>query len=183
MLVTPTGLPDLFVLQPQRFNDVRGFFCESYNKERLAEAGIFIDFVQDNLSFSASVWTLRGLHFQREPFAQAKLVSVIRGGALDVVVDLRRNSPCFGRHLAIELNAAEGQQLFIPVGFAHGFLTLEPNTLFAYKVSNYYSPEHDAGIRFNDTQLGIDWGVPPDLIRTSDKDKKLPTFNPKTDYF
>jgi dTDP-4-dehydrorhamnose 3,5-epimerase len=183
MHVIPTSFSGVFVLKPRRFEDWRGFFSESYNKKRLAEAGIAIDFVQDNLSLSEPVRTLRGLHFQREPFAQAKLVSVIQGAALDVVVDLRRSSPSFGQHIAIELSASEGNQLFIPVGFAHGFLTLEPNTLFVYKVSNYYSLEHYGGIRFDDAQIGIDWGCPPESIVTSDRDRDWPPFDPSTDYF
>jgi dTDP-4-dehydrorhamnose 3,5-epimerase len=183
MEVTPTLLPGVLILRPDRFPDARGFFSESYNKRRLARAGVDIDFVQDNIAYCRPRLTLRGLHFQKEPFAQAKLVSVVKGTALDVVVDLKRSSPSFGRHFAIELSAAKGNQLFIPVGFAHGFMTLKPDTLFAYKVSNYYSVEHDTGIRFDDALLGIDWGPDPDLIVTSGKDRQLPPFDPKAAYF
>ena len=122
-----------------------------------------VDFVQDNVSLSRPVGTLRGLHFQKEPFAQVKLVSVMQGAARDVVVDIRHSSPTFGRHFSVLLSAEEGNQIFIPAGFAHGFLTLEPDTMLSYKVSNYYSPEHDSGIRFDDPRLGIDWGFDPAL--------------------
>jgi dTDP-4-dehydrorhamnose 3,5-epimerase len=126
---------------------------------------------------------MRGLHFQKEPWAQAKLITVLRGAILDVIVDLRRNSPCFGRHFALKLSAAEGNQLFIPIGFAHGFLTLEPDTLLTYKVSNFYSPDHDTVIRFDDARLNIDWGVDPRSLVISDKDRNLPAFNPSADCF
>lgn len=181
--ITPTPLPGLLILRPTRFEDRRGYFSESYNKRQLEAAGITLEFVQDNISFSNAPLTLRGLHFQNEPCAQAKLVSIVKGAVLDVVVDLRRSSPCFGRHFAVELSAAESIQLFVPVGFAHGFLTLEPDTLFTYKASNYYSPEHDAGIRFDDDRLGIDWGVDPNTVLTSGKDRQLPPFDPKAAYF
>jgi dTDP-4-dehydrorhamnose 3,5-epimerase len=181
--VASTPLPGLLILKPRRLEDVRGFFCESYNKRRLAEIGVDTDFVQDNLSFSPSVGTLRGLHFQREPFAQTKLVSVLRGAALDVAVDLRRNSKTFGRHFSLVLNATEGNQLLIPAGFAHGFATLEPETLFAYKASNYYSPMHDTGIRFDDPQLAIDWSKAGDALTASKRDRTLPFFNPQAEYF
>ena len=183
MHIAPTPLPGVLLLKPERFYDPRGFFVESYHRARLAETGIGVDFVQDNLSFSKRALTLRGLHFQREPFAQAKLVSVITGAGLDIVVDLRRNSPHFGQHLAKQLRADEGNQLFIPVGFAHGFLSVEADTLLAYKVSNYYSPEHDAGIRFDDPKLAIDWGFCPDELLISDKDRRLPYFDPGNAYF
>jgi dTDP-4-dehydrorhamnose 3,5-epimerase len=171
------------MLKPKRHSDNRGFFSETFNRRRLQEAGIVVEFVQDNLSFSEAAYTLRGLHFQSGDSAQAKLVSVVKGSALDLVVDLRRSSPCFGRHLKVKLCASEGDQLLVPVGFAHGFLTLEPETLFTYKVSNYYSPSHDTGIRFDDRLLGIDWGVAPEVIVTSSKDADLPSFDPTTEYF
>jgi dTDP-4-dehydrorhamnose 3,5-epimerase len=183
MEVKAASIPGILILKPKRFVDARGFFSESYNKRTLAQAGIDIAFVQDNLSFSGTPLTLRGLHFQREPFPQAKLVSVLQGAVLDVVVDLRRSSEFFGRHFSIELSAAEGNQLFIPTGFAHGFLTLGQNTLFAYKASSFYSHECDVGIRFDDARLAIDWGVGLDLIVTSEKDKGLPGFDPDMDYF
>jgi dTDP-4-dehydrorhamnose 3,5-epimerase len=183
MDVTLTPLKDVLVLKPKRLQDNRGFFSETYSKRRLADAGLNVDFVQDNVSVSAVPGTLRGLHFQKEPFAQAKLVSVMQGVARDVVVDLRQSSSTFGRHFSILLSAEEGNQIYVPIGFAHGFLTLEPDTMLSYKVSNYYSPEHDSGIRFDDPCLGIDWGFDPASIITSDKDKRLPLFDSKTCYF
>lgn len=183
MDVVLTPLPGLLVLKPYRIEDARGFLCETYHKRRLAEAGIDTDFVQDNLSLSKPSGTLRGLHFQRPPMAQAKLVSVLKGAALDVVVDLRRSSATFGRHFAIELSEQAGLQLFVPPGFAHGFVTAKPDTLFAYKASNYYSPGHDSGIRFDDPLLAIDWGQSPDALLLSERDRALPRFDPSEDYF
>lgn len=183
MQIALTCLPGTFLLKPKRLRDPRGFFTEIYNKRRLAEAGITIDFVQDNLSLSEAKHTLRGIHFQKEPFAQAKLVSVAAGAVLDVVVDLRKTSPSFGKHFAVRLSAEEGNQLFVPAGLGHAYLTLEPNTLFFYKVSAFYSPEHDCGIRSDDADLNIDWGVPPREIYVSEKDRHLPFFNPDETYF
>lgn len=183
MDIIQTPLLGLIILKPKRFQDCRGFFCEAYSKRRLAEAGIDVDFVQDNLSVSEIRGTLRGLHFQKNPRAQVKLVSAIKGAARDVVVDLRQRSPSFGKNFSVVISAEEGNQIFVPVGFAHGFLTLEPDTMLSYKVSNYYSPEHDFGIRFDDPRLGIDWGFDPASIITSDKDQQLPLFDPKTCYF
>ncbi len=183
MDVATTPLPGLLILRSKRIEDGRGFFCEAYHKRRLAEAGIDTVFVQDNLSLSKPAGTLRGLHFQREPQAQAKLVGVLKGEARDFVVDLRRSSKTFGRHFSIVLGEAGGNQLFIPAGFAHGFLTLKPDTLFAYKVSNYYSPEHDTGIRFDDAGLGIEWGGAADTFLVSERDRALPAFDPKSEYF
>ena len=183
MDVTTTALPGVLILKPKRFHDPRGFFCEIYNRNRLAGADIGVDFVQDNVSVSTSRGTLRGLHFQKDPFAQAKLVSVMLGKALDVVVDLRRGSPTFGRHITAVLTADDGNQIFIPAGFAHGFLTLEPDTMLCYKVSAFYSPEHDAGIRFDDPRLGIDWKFDHASIVASDKDRQLPAFDPAETYF
>jgi dTDP-4-dehydrorhamnose 3,5-epimerase len=181
--ITTTPFSGLLILKPRRYSDNRGFFSETFNRCRLQRAGIDVEFVQDNLSFSKAVHTLRGLHFQSGNSAQAKLVSVVKGSALDVAVDLRRSSPCFGQHLKLKLSASEGNQLLVPVGFAHGFLTLEPETFFTYKVSNYYSPAHDAGIRFNDGLLDIEWGVAPEAIVTSSKDADLPSFDPTVEYF
>lgn len=183
MDVTTTPLLGVLVLKPKRFYDPRGYFSEIYNKRRLEEAGIEVAFVQDNVSVSKPRGTLRGLHYQREPVAQAKLVGVLAGSVRDVAVDLRRNSPTFGQHFSVLLSAEEGNQIFVPVGFAHAFLTLEPDTMIFYKVSNFYSPEHDAGIRFDDKLLGIDWGVDRAPIVTSDKDRQLPPFDPNTAYF
>ena len=183
MDVTATSLAGVLVLKPKRFEDHRGFFSETYSKRRLANVGIKVDFIQDNLSVSKRSGTLRGLHFQREPFAQAKLINAVQGAARDVVVDLRQSSSTFGQSISIVLSGNEGNQIFVPIGFAHGFLTLEPNTVVSYKVSNYYSAEHDAGIRFDDPLLNIDWSCDLSSIVTSDKDQTLPPFDPKASYF
>jgi dTDP-4-dehydrorhamnose 3,5-epimerase len=183
MDVTPTPLAGVVVLKPKRFLDARGFFSESYNRRELAEAGIDVDFVQDNVSMSRQPGTLRGLHFQREPWAQAKLVGVSKGAVRDVVVALRLSSPTFAKHFSILLTADEGNQIFIPAGFAHGFLTLEPDTLLSYKVSQHYSAEHDSGICFDDPFLGIDWDCDPASVVLSEKDEKLPLFDPTVRYF
>ncbi len=183
MDIVTTPLPGLMILKPRRIEDGRGFFCESYHKQRLADAGIDACFVQDNLSLSKPEGTLRGLHFQKTPLQQAKLVGVVNGEVRDVAVDLRRGSKTFGRHFSIVLSEAEGNQLFIPAGFAHGFVTLKPDTLFAYKVSSYYSPGQEAGIRFDDPLLGIDWGRAADTLVVSERDRELPGFDPKAEYF
>lgn len=163
------------LLTPSRFGDHRGYFSETYNRRRFAQAvGVDVDFVQDNHSLSAEVGTLRGLHFQRHPSAQGKLVRVTRGAVLDVIVDLRYGSPTFGQHIKVELSAANGAQLWVPVGFAHGFCTLLPDTEFLYKVTNYYSPVDDGGVLWNDPDLGIDWPVTADNAQLSDKDRVLP---------
>lgn len=177
MLVTATAIPDVKLVTPRRHGDSRGWFSETYNRRALAEQGIEVAFVQDNQSYSREAGVLRGLHFQLPPFAQAKLVRVLRGRVLDVAVDLRRRSPTFGRHVAVELSAEDGVQLFIPVGFAHGFLTLEAETEVFYKVSAHYAPEHDSGIRYDDPEIGISWPLPegrePIL---SPKDAALPSL-------
>ena len=183
MDVQATPLPDALILKPKRVRDSRGFFSESYSKRRLKDAGLDIDFVQDNIAYSGPRLTLRGLHFQTPPRAQAKLVSVVKGAVLDVIVDLRGSSSTFGAHFAVELSAGEGNQLFVPVGFAHGYLTLEPDTVVTYKVSDYYAPEREFGIRFDDPQLGIDWTADPSLIIISEKDRALPLFDANGEYF
>lgn len=183
MDVTTTPLSGVLVLKPKRFYDPRGYFSEIHNRRRLEGAGIHVDFVQDNISVSKPRGTLRGLHYQKAPFGQAKLVGVLKGAVRDVVVDLRHGSTTFGQHFSVLLSAEEGNQVFVPIGFAHGFVTLEPDTMIFYKVSHFYTPEHDAGIRFDDPLLGIDWGMDPAAIVTSDKDQKLPPFDPKADYF
>lgn len=161
------------LIRPRRIPDPRGYFVETWNSRAFAEAGIDVAFGQDNASFSAKRGTIRGLHFQKPPMAQAKLVRVVRGSIFDVAVDIRRASSTFGRHVAATLTAAGGEQLYIPVGFAHGFCTLEADTEVAYKISGFYSPEHDTGIAWNDPDLGIDWplGLEPTL---SVRDQKLP---------
>lgn len=159
---------------PTRHGDARGWFTESYNRRRLAEQGIDVDFVQDNHSFSARKGTLRGLHFQVSPEPQAKLVRCLAGAIWDVAVDVRAGSPTYGQWVAAELTAAGGEQLFVPVGFAHGFITLTDNAEVAYKASGYYAPACDAGIAWDDPDIAIAWplaGIEPQL---SDKDRKLP---------
>lgn len=174
MDVQATDIPDVIIITPKRFGDHRGFFSETYNTRTLAAAGIDADFVQDNQSLSAEKGTLRGLHFQRPPMAQDKLVRVTRGAVLDVAVDIRAGSPTFGRHVAVTLSAENWAQLWVPKGFAHGFITLEADTEVLYKVTDYYSPEHDAGIAWNDPALGIDWGIDDPVL--SDKDHDHPVL-------
>ena len=176
MDIIATAIPEVRIITPARHGDRRGFFCEVYNKRALAEAGIEIDFVQDNHAYSAARGTLRGLHIQAPPAAQTKLVRVARGAILDVVVDCRVGSPSFGRHVAIELSAAAGNQLLCPRGFAHGTLTLEPDTDVLYKVDAYYAPGLDKGVRFDDPDLAIAWPLPPEGLVLSDKDRQLPWF-------
>ncbi|GJE43434.1 dTDP-4-dehydrorhamnose 3,5-epimerase [Methylobacterium soli] len=176
MRVEATAIPDVKVVRPQRFGDDRGWFSETYRADRLEEAGVAAAFVQDNQSFSAPAGTVRGLHFQLAPAAQAKLVRVLAGAILDVAVDLRRASPTFGRHVALRLDAAGGEQLFVPAGFAHGFCTLEPDTMVAYKVDAYYSPEHDRALLWNDPALAIPWPVSPETAILSAKDSRAPTL-------
>jgi len=167
-----TGIPGLIIIEPNVFKDQRGYFLESFNQQEFESNIGKIDFVQDNESKS-TYGVLRGLHFQIPPFTQAKLVRCIYGRILDVVVDLRKDSPTFGQHLTIELSAEDKRQLFIPKGFAHGFAVLSAEAIFSYKVDNYYSPVHDSGIAWNEPQFGIDWKVPLDEIILSGKDKDL----------
>ena len=175
MQVERLEIPDVLVLTPQRFSDDRGFFVESYNADRLAAAGVTIRFVQDNLSLSRKVGTVRGLHFQHPPFAQAKLVSVVRGRIADVAVDVRRRSPTYGRHVIVELSADDGRQILVPEGFLHGFMTLEPDTLVSYKVNAYYAAEADGSVRWDDPDLAIDWPR-PGPVTLSPKDAAAPAF-------
>ncbi|TVR99181.1 MAG: dTDP-4-dehydrorhamnose 3,5-epimerase [Rhodospirillales bacterium] len=168
------GIPEIRVLTPKRHGDHRGFFSEVYNRQVLAAAGIDIDFVQDNHSLSIAKATVRGLHFQTPPFAQDKLVRVVRGAVFDVAVDLRRGSPTQGQHVSVILSADDWNQLLVPIGFAHGFMTLEPNTDVIYKVSNYYSSQHDKGLLWNDPELGIAWPMGADQAVLTDKDRGLP---------
>ena len=163
------SIPDVRLITPRRFGDHRGWFTETWSRRSLD-----IAFCQDNMSLSAEVGTIRGLHFQKPPHAQAKLVMVLQGAILDVAVDIRRASPTFGRHVAVELNAAAGNQLFIPRGFAHGFCTLEPGTQVMYKVDDFYAPETDAGIHWADPDLAINWPVRVDQAHLSPKDLGLP---------
>jgi dTDP-4-dehydrorhamnose 3,5-epimerase len=174
MLITALAIADVKLIVPKKFGDARGFFSETYSRSALAKTGIDVDFVQDNHSRSAKVGTVRGLHFQTPPFAQDKLVRVTRGRILDVAVDIRKNSPTFGRHVTAELSAENWAQLLVPVGFAHAFITLEPDTEVIYKVSNVYAPQNDAGILWNDADLGIAWPIAAPEVTLSDKDAKLP---------
>ncbi|MBM6582628.1 dTDP-4-dehydrorhamnose 3,5-epimerase [Microvirga sp. BT689] len=172
--IEPTALPDVKIVHTSVFADARGYFMETYNKQAFVAAGIEEEFVQDNFSLSVEAGTVRGLHFQIAPFAQAKLIRVGRGRILDVAVDLRRSSPTFGHHVAVELGAESGSQLLIPVGFAHGFCTLEPNTEVSYKVTANYSAPHDRGLAWNDPALEIDWPVEATRAILSEKDTKHP---------
>ncbi|MEA3474175.1 MAG: dTDP-4-dehydrorhamnose 3,5-epimerase [Pseudomonadota bacterium] len=164
------------LLRPRRFGDTRGWFMETYSEAVARAAGVYVRFVQDNQSFSASQGTVRGLHFQRPPHAQAKLVRCVRGSIMDYAVDVRRGSPTYGHHVAAKLTAEGGEQLFIPVGYAHGFVTMEPDVEIAYKVSGIYAPDCDGGIIWNDPTVGIDWPLPASGAVLSDKDKLLPTL-------
>ena len=158
MIVNETKIRGVVELVPQKFGDDRGFFVETWNARRLVAAGIDIEFVQDNLSFTSKAGTLRGLHLQRPPIAQAKLVRCVRGSVLDVAVDIRQGSPTYLNHVSIELSAKAGNQLFVPTGFLHGFITLEDDVEFAYKCSAYYDASSDVSIKFDDPAFGIDWG-------------------------
>jgi dTDP-4-dehydrorhamnose 3,5-epimerase len=173
MQIEETTLPGVLILTPQRFGDHRGFFSESWNRQRMADHGLEIDFVQDNHSLSAAVGTVRGLHFQTPPHAQAKLVRCGRGALWDVAVDIRRGSPTYGRYVGVDLTAENGRQLLIPAGFAHGFVTRAPDTEIIYKCSDYYAPECDRALRYDDPQVGIDWGLTGAPI-LSDKDTAAP---------
>ena len=164
--------PMLF--ETRRFADPRGVFSETYSRRDFAALGLAEEFVQDNWSLSERIGTVRGLHFQRRPHAQGKLVRALRGRILDVAVDIRRSSPTFGKHVSVELAAGDGRMLWVPAGFAHGFCTLEPNTEVAYKVTADYAPESDAGIAWDDPALGIDWPVAPEDALVSRKDALLP---------
>jgi dTDP-4-dehydrorhamnose 3,5-epimerase len=175
--VTPTAIPEVKLVRPARHGDARGWFSEIWHRERFAEAGIALDFVQDNLAHSATAGTLRGLHFQRPPGAQSKLVRVLAGRIFDVAVDLRPNSPTYRRHVAVELSAEDGAWLLVPKGFAHGYLTLEPETLVLYKVDAYYAPSLDGGIAFDDPELAIPWPLPPGGPILSEKDRRLPRLS------
>ncbi len=176
-MIEETGFEDLYIINPTIFHDNRGFFYEFYNQEKFRKStGLNIDFIQDNLakSFKGS---LRGLHFQKDEFAQAKLVSVLKGKVLDVAVDLRKKSKTFGKHFSIVLSSENNKKLFIPRGFAHGYLSLVDDTLFYYKIDNVYKKEAEGGIKYDDPDLNIDWKIEKlDIIKVSEKDKKLPFF-------
>lgn len=174
MKVTKTKLDGVVILEPQVFGDNRGFFMESWSKRKMEAAGLFYDFVQDNHSSSTVKGTLRGLHFQKGEWAQAKLVRCTRGAVLDVAVDLRKNSPTYKQWVGVELSEENKKQLLIPRGFGHGFVTLTDHVEFMYKADNYYAPQADAGIRWNDPTIGVEWGVADPIL--SEKDTKNPWF-------
>lgn len=172
MKITKTKLEGVVIIEPDVFGDNRGFFMESWNKEKMAELGLDYDFVQDNHSKSTVKGTLRGIHFQKGDKAQAKLVRCVKGAVLDVAVDLRENSPTFKQWVGVELSEENKKQLLIPRGFGHGFVTLTDDVEFLYKADNYYAPEADAGIRWNDPEINVEWCVENPIL--SEKDKKNP---------
>jgi dTDP-4-dehydrorhamnose 3,5-epimerase len=175
MIIKETGIKGLLVLEPRVFKDPRGYFFESYNRKHLEEAGMSYHFIQDNQSRS-SYGVLRGLHFQRDPHSQAKLVRVILGSIYDVAVDIRPGSPSYGKWFGVELSADNFLQLMIPAGFAHGFSVLSDHAVVQYKCDQYYHPESEAGIRFDDPDLAIDWKIDPEKAIISEKDRMLPYF-------
>ena len=175
MKVTETGFKDLYLLEPRVFEDSRGFFMESFNAKVFEDLGLDFNFIQDNQSYS-KYGVLRGLHYQNPPYAQTKLVRVLSGTILDVVVDLRRDQPTFGKHFSVELSAESKQQIYVPKGFAHGFSVLSKYADILYKSDNGYHPASEGGVLYNDPALMIDWGVPEDKISLSDKDKINPVL-------
>ena len=179
----PTAIPEVTLITPERFGDLRGYLSEVYRHDRLRHLGIEVDFLQDNISLSADVGTVRGLHFQITPMQQAKIVFVLRGAILDVAVDLRAGSPTFGQHVSAKLSEDNGHQLYVPVGFAHGFATLVPNTLVYYKISSLYAPELERGILWNDPDLAIEWPVSTDQAIVSARDKQQPRVKDLETYF
>jgi len=177
MIVEETKLKGCFILEPTVFKDSRGYFFESFNQQKFNESiGLNINFIQDNESFSVN-GTLRGLHYQKGEFAQAKLVRVIKGNVLDIAVDIRKESPTFGEHISLELSEENKQQLFIPRGFAHGFVVLSDTAIFSYKCDNFYNNESEGGIIYNDKDLNIDWKLDESELIFSEKDLELPWFN------
>ncbi|MDJ0630813.1 MAG: dTDP-4-dehydrorhamnose 3,5-epimerase [Rhodobacter sp.] len=174
MQIEETDIPEVKILTPRRFGDARGFFSETWNKARMAAAGLDYDFVQDNHSVSARAGTVRGLHFQRPPHAQGKLVRCGRGRLFDVAVDIRAGSPTHGRWVGVELSFENGRQLMIPEGFLHGFVTREPDTEIVYKCTDYYDPDCDGAVRYDDPAIGIDWGLDGRAPVLSEKDANAP---------
>lgn len=170
------GLDGVLEISPRKFGDERGFFSETYNAKSFEQAGVCLTFVQDNHSFSAAVGVVRGLHYQLPPRAQDKLVRVTRGRIFDVAVDIRRGSPTFAKWVGIELSAQTWNQILVPAGFAHGFITLEPNTEVIYKVTDYYAPKQDRSIRFDDPQIGIAWPLNIADVQLSEKDRTAPVL-------
>lgn len=176
MQVEDTTIQDVKIITPPRLGDTRGWFSETFSAPRMAEAGLVHNWVQDNHSYSASKGTLRGLHFQAPPFAQTKLVRITRGAALDIVVDIRVGSPTYRQWVAVELSADNGAQLYVPRGFLHGFITLTADCEMFYKVDAPYSAEAEGAVRFDDPDLGVDWGQLPSTITLSDKDREAGSF-------
>jgi dTDP-4-dehydrorhamnose 3,5-epimerase len=174
MKIIATELKDCYIIEPVKFGDNRGWFKETYSEKSFKEAGLEYNFVQDNMSFSKEKGVLRGLHFQKDPFCQAKLVSCIQGSVFDVAVDIRKNSPTYGKWIGVELNPENGRQLLIPRGFLHGFQTLTDDVIFAYKCDNLYSKEHDGGVIYNDPTINVEWPIDNPIL--SEKDKNQPTF-------
>jgi len=183
MQFIPQTIADVVLIKPKVHGDERGYFIETFRQDKFEAAlGYAVNFVQDNESKSTK-GVLRGLHYQLAPHAQSKLVRVIDGVVLDIAVDIRTGSPTYGQHVAVELSAENKHQLFIPRGFAHGFVVLSETAIFAYKVDNYYSPECDRGLLFNDPELAIDWQLPTDSLQLSEKDTKQPAFSELTKDF
>jgi dTDP-4-dehydrorhamnose 3,5-epimerase len=173
----PLSIPQVTLIRVRKFSDARGHFLETFRRSDFAELGVKCDFVQDNQAFSDQPGTIRGLHLQVPPHAQAKLVRVLRGAIYDVAVDLRRGSSTFGKWCGARLTADGGEQIFVPRGFAHGYCTLEPETVVAYKVDAYYAPHSEAGVIWNDPEIGIDWTIPASRVLVSEKDSKLPSLH------
>lgn len=182
MNVIKTDILDVYILEPKVFGDKRGWFMESWSKKKMEEAGLFYDFVQDNQSFSSVKGTIRGIHFQKGEHCQAKLVRCAKGSVLDVAVDLRKGSPTYKKWVAVELSAENKRQLLIPRGFGHGFVTLTDEVEFLYKADNYYCYESEGSVRWNDPEIGVDWGIDNPIV--SDKDAVAPLFDDdKNEYF
>lgn len=179
MNVIETALAGVRILEPQVFGDARGWFMESWSKKKMEDAGILVDFVQDNHSFSAQKGTLRGLHYQLSPMAQAKLLRVSRGAIFDVAVDIRRGSPTYAKWVGVELTAENYRQLFIPRGFAHGFITLTDDVEVQYKADNFYAPTCDGNIRWDDPEIGVEWPLAPVVL--SEKDAAAPLLAARTE--
>jgi dTDP-4-dehydrorhamnose 3,5-epimerase len=174
MDILPQAISPVMILRPKRFGDARGYFSELYSRKALQRQSLDFEFIQDNISLSSDRGVVRGLHFQTAPSEQTKLVSVLKGSVYDVAVDIRTGSPTYGRHVAAMLSAENGLQMLVPRGFAHGFCTLEPDTLVMYKVDGYYDRERDFGLRWNDPALKIQWPVAPENAKVSDKDREQP---------
>ena len=184
MKFLPQTIPDILLIEPVIHNDERGYFVETYKQKLLDEAlGYRVNFIQDNESKSTSKGVLRGLHFQSPPFTQNKLVRVIQGEVLDIAVDIRRNSPTFGKHISVELSQKNKKQLFVPIGFAHGFIVQSEEAIFAYKVDAYYSAEHEVGIAYNDKDINIDWHFLDKEIILSKADQNYPNLADIKNYF